>query len=274
MFGLTAVASTTSRAVGSLSPGSNRPSRSARLVCWTIWTYVAMPLRRSMRYSSTTAPPFRTPSHALGQLIDVHHAGEAFTLTGTDYPTSDGTGIRDYIHVWDLAAAHVAAVTRFEEVTRTDPYRGINLGTGRGTTVRELVTAFEAVTGTPLATVTTEARPGDSAGAYARVGLALELLGWKAERSLEDGIRDSLRWYAQRARSSAPPTDHARAGPPRRGPRSPARRRNGRGLVVVHQPRPVRAPPPQRTAPRPGPVDHGLVREMHQPGRQYDAGHP
>ncbi|MEU6757139.1 UDP-glucose 4-epimerase GalE [Streptomyces sp. NPDC046685] len=140
----------------------------------------------------------RTPTHALGKLIDVHHAGEPFTITGTDYATGDGTGIRDYVHVWDLAAAHVKALTTFDEVTRTTPYRALNLGTGRGTTVRELVTAFESVTGTPLTTIETDRRPGDSAGAYARVGLAQELLGWKAERSLEDGIRDSLRWYARR----------------------------------------------------------------------------
>ncbi|MGW7456765.1 UDP-glucose 4-epimerase GalE [Streptomyces sp. NPDC054797] len=140
----------------------------------------------------------RTPTHALGKLIDVHHAGEPFTITGTDYATGDGTGIRDYLHVWDLAAAHVKAITTFDEVTRTAPYRVLNLGTGRGTTVRELVTAFESVTGTPLTTIETDRRPGDSAGAYARVGLAQELLGWKAEHSLEDGIRDSLRWYARR----------------------------------------------------------------------------
>ncbi|MCX5195575.1 UDP-glucose 4-epimerase GalE [Streptomyces sp. NBC_00249] len=145
-----------------------------------------------------TGLQIRTPTHALGKMIDVHHAGTAFPLTGTDYPTRDGSGIRDYVHVWDLAAAHVKALENFEAVTREEPYRVVNLGTGRGTTVRELVTAFENVTGTPLATTETDRRPGDSAGAYARVGLAAELLGWKAEHSLEDGIRDSLRWYAER----------------------------------------------------------------------------
>ncbi|MFJ8164293.1 UDP-glucose 4-epimerase GalE [Streptomyces sp. NPDC096136] len=140
----------------------------------------------------------RTPTHALGKMIDVHHAGEPFTVTGTDYPTHDGTGIRDYVHVWDLAAAHVKAIERFDAVTAAAPYRVINLGTGRGTTVRELLAAFETVTGTPLAAVETDRRPGDSAGAYARVDLARELLGWTAEHSVEDGIRDSLRWYDRR----------------------------------------------------------------------------
>ncbi|MFD8636528.1 UDP-glucose 4-epimerase GalE [Streptomyces sp. NPDC059533] len=140
----------------------------------------------------------RTPTHALGKLIDVHHTGEPFTITGTDYPTSDGTGIRDYIHVADLAAAHINALTQFNEITRTSPYQVINLGTGQGTTVRELVTAFESVTGTPMNTIETDRRPGDSAGAYARVDRAQALLDWKAEHSIEDGIRDSLRWYAKR----------------------------------------------------------------------------
>ncbi|MEU9377167.1 UDP-glucose 4-epimerase GalE [Streptomyces sp. NPDC048255] len=145
-----------------------------------------------------TGLQIRTPTHALGKMIDVHHAGAVFPLTGTDYLTRDGSGIRDYVHVWDLAAAHIRAVQNFAAVTQDGPYRVINLGTGRGTTVRELVTAFENVTGTPLATTETERRPGDSAGAYARVDLAQDLLGWKAELSLEDGIRDSLRWYAKR----------------------------------------------------------------------------
>ncbi|MEU6406771.1 UDP-glucose 4-epimerase GalE [Streptomyces sp. NPDC046985] len=140
----------------------------------------------------------RTPTHALGKMIDVHHAGQPFSITGADYPTHDGTGIRDYVHVWDLAAAHVKTIEQFDAVTRAAPYRVVNLGTGRGTTVRELVAAFEAVTGTPLATVETGRRPGDSAGAYARVDLARELLDWKAKHSVEDGIRDSLRWHEMR----------------------------------------------------------------------------
>lgn len=153
-----------------------------------------------------TGLQIRTPTHALGKMIDVHHTGEAFTITGTDYPTRDGSGIRDYIHVWDLAAAHIKAVEQFEAITRTEPYRVINLGTGRGTTVRELVAAFVTVTATPLPTVETARRPGDSAGAYARVDLARELLGWKAEHSIEDGIRDSLRWYDKRDTVIGPST--------------------------------------------------------------------
>ncbi|WP_345696652.1 UDP-glucose 4-epimerase GalE [Kitasatospora terrestris] len=141
----------------------------------------------------------RRPSHALGKMIDIHHAGETFAVTGTDWPTRDGSGIRDYVHVWDLADAHLRAVRHFDEVaTAEHPSRVINLGTGDGTTVRELLAAFESVIGEPLPTVETGPRPGDAAGAYTRSTLAAELLGWKPQFSLEDGIRDSLRWFAVR----------------------------------------------------------------------------
>ncbi|MFC5027860.1 UDP-glucose 4-epimerase GalE [Streptomyces sp. DSM 41987] len=141
------------------------------------------------------------PSHALGKLIDVFHSGEPFAITGTDWPTRDGSGIRDYVHVQDLADAHVRAILRFDAVldaTGPENYRVINLGTGDGTTVRELVAAFESVTGQALKTIETAPRPGDAAGAYTRSSLARDLLGWKPERSIEDGIRDSLRWYEKR----------------------------------------------------------------------------
>jgi len=142
-----------------------------------------------------------TPSHALGKIMTAHATNEPFAITGTDWPTRDGSGLRDYIHVWDLALAHVAAVERFDEVaTPEEPYRVINLGTGDGVTVRELVDAFERVTGAPLATVDAERRPGDQAGAYALVSRAAELLAWRSQRSVDDGIRDALAW-AERLRS-------------------------------------------------------------------------
>ncbi|QMU72035.1 UDP-glucose 4-epimerase GalE [Streptacidiphilus sp. P02-A3a] len=145
-----------------------------------------------------TGLQIRKPTHALGKMIDVHNAGEQFTITGTNWPTRDGSGIRDYVHVWDLARAHVNAVRRFDDVTDPDPYRVINLGTGDGTTVRELIAAFEGVIGQKLSCVETGPRPGDTAGAYTRSSLAQELLDWKPQLSIEDGIRDSLRWYAKR----------------------------------------------------------------------------
>ncbi|GII96511.1 UDP-glucose 4-epimerase GalE [Sinosporangium siamense] len=147
-----------------------------------------------------TGLQIRRPTHALGKMIDVYHSGEPFTITGTGWPTRDGSGIRDYIHVWDLATAHLQAVRRFDPATSSAPYRAVNLGTGTGTTVRELVTAFEGVTGRELPVVETAPRPGDVAGAYTRSHLARELLGWEAKRSLEEGIEDSLRWHAERDR--------------------------------------------------------------------------
>jgi UDP-glucose 4-epimerase len=136
-----------------------------------------------------------TPSHALGKIMQARAAGEPFTITGTDWATRDGSGLRDYIHVWDLALAHVAAVQKFDEVaTDEDPYQVINLGTGDGVTVRELVAAFERVTGEPLPVTETERRPGDQAGAFAIVDRAARVLQWHAQRSVDDGVRDAIAW--------------------------------------------------------------------------------
>ncbi|CAM5663905.1 UDP-glucose 4-epimerase GalE [Streptomyces spiroverticillatus] len=145
-----------------------------------------------------TGLQLRKPSHALGAMIDTHRSGGTFHITGTDWPTRDGSGVRDYVHVWDLALAHVAALRRFDTVTASDPYRVINLGTGNGTTVRELVTAFEQVTGEPLNVAEAGPRPGDTAGAYTSSTRAYDLLGWKPTLSVEEGIRDSLRWVEKR----------------------------------------------------------------------------
>lgn len=138
----------------------------------------------------------KRPSHLLGKLIDAAESGAEFQVTGTDWPTRDGTGIRDYIHVWDLAAAHLASLRRFDDVVDKDGpgYQVLNLGTGTGTTVREMVTAFEQVTGQPLRRQDTAPRPGDVAGAYTRSEKAARVLGWRPRLSLADGIRDSLRW--------------------------------------------------------------------------------
>lgn len=136
-----------------------------------------------------------TPSHALGKIMQARASGEPFPLTGTDWATRDGSGLRDYIHVWDLALAHVAAVQKFDEVaTEADRYQVINLGAGDGVTVRELVAAFERVTGEPLPVIETARRPGDQAGAFAIVDRAGEMLQWHAERSVDDGVRDALVW--------------------------------------------------------------------------------
>jgi UDP-glucose 4-epimerase len=135
------------------------------------------------------------PSHALGKIMQARAEGTPFTITGADWPTRDGSGLRDYIHVWDLALAHVAAVQRFDEIVPpTAPYQVINIGTGEGVTVRELVSAFERVTGRPQPVIEVPRRPGDQAGAFAIVDRAHDLLGWRAERSIDDGVRDALAW--------------------------------------------------------------------------------
>jgi UDP-glucose 4-epimerase len=182
------------------------PYARTKAFCEAIFADIAatQPLRvLSLRYFNPigadpklrTGLQLRRPSHALGAMITAWETGGSFAITGNDYPTRDGTGIRDYIHVWDLAGAHVAALQKFDQVL-SGPERAtaINLGTGNGTTVRELLTAFNSVAESPLAGVETARRPGDVAGAYTRSEKARELLGWQAEHSVAEGIRDSLQW--------------------------------------------------------------------------------
>lgn len=143
----------------------------------------------------------KIPSHVLGRLVAAAEGDiDAFEITGVDHPTRDGTGIRDYIHVWDLAKAHVAAVERFDHALRSEDARSttINLGTGDGVTVRELLASFERVFGKHVPTREKPPRPGDAVGAYANVDKAYRLLGWRAESSLDDAIASALEWGSRR----------------------------------------------------------------------------
>lgn len=143
----------------------------------------------------------REPSHVLGQLVMAAQGQkDAFTITGTEHPTRDGTGIRDYIHVWDLAQAHVAAVDRFDEVLRTvdAPSTIINVGTGHGVTVRELVTSFEKVFGREVPVREAPPRPGDAIGAFANVDKARDVLRWTSSLSIDDAIASALAWGRKR----------------------------------------------------------------------------
>ena len=143
----------------------------------------------------------REPSHVLGQLVMAAMGQkDAFTITGTEHPTRDGTGIRDYIHVWDLAQAHVQAVERFDHVLATvdAPSTVINVGTGAGVTVRELVAAFEKVFARPVPLREAPPRPGDAVGAFANVNKAREVLGWTSSLTMEDAIASALAWSAKR----------------------------------------------------------------------------
>ncbi len=136
------------------------------------------------------------PSHIVGKLVDALHGNiPFFEITGTEWDTRDGTGIRDYVHVWDLALAHVSAVTKFDSVFLADEsYKVINLGTETGVTVREMVNAFEKIVGSQISKKESPPRPGDVAGAYANADLARKLLGWEASISIENGIADAIKW--------------------------------------------------------------------------------
>jgi UDP-glucose 4-epimerase len=142
----------------------------------------------------------KEPSLVLGKMVDTAlGVNPEFHITGTEYETRDGTGVRDYIHIWDLARAHVLGLTDFDAVFERagnpeNNYLVINLGTGRGVTVRELVTAFEKVYGQTIQKRDMPPRPGDVAGAYANADTAQRLLNWKAELSIEQGIADALNW--------------------------------------------------------------------------------
>ena len=125
-------------------------------------------------------------------------AGKLKTLHvfGNDYPTPDGTGVRDYIHVVDLAEGHVAALKKLA----TNPGVVIyNLGTGKGTSVFELIAAFEKATGIKIPYVIDPRRPGDVAENYANADKAFEELGWKAKLNVEDACRDSYRFQTTTA---------------------------------------------------------------------------
>ena len=122
---------------------------------------------------------------------------EKLSVFGSDYPTRDGTGVRDYIHVVDLAKGHVAALRYTEGHPGAE---AINLGTGRGTSVLELVRAFESATGVPVPYELAPRRPGDLPEYYASTEKAERILGWRAEKSIEDMCRDSWRWQENEAK--------------------------------------------------------------------------
>ena len=124
---------------------------------------------------------------ALGRLKELH-------VFGNDYPTPDGTGVRDYIHVVDLAEGHVAAIEYARDHTGCEAF---NLGTGEGYSVLDIVNAFERVNHVKVPYEITARRPGDPPTVYAKVGKAEKLLHWKAKRTLDQMCADSWRWQTQ-----------------------------------------------------------------------------
>jgi UDP-glucose 4-epimerase len=116
---------------------------------------------------------------------------------GNDYPTPDGTGVRDYIHVMDLVEGHVATLKHLENASGCHT---VNLGTGRGVSVLEMIGAFENASGRPIPFDVVGRRPGDIAACWADPALARRLLGWTARRSLADMCDDHWRWQRENPR--------------------------------------------------------------------------
>jgi UDP-glucose 4-epimerase len=113
------------------------------------------------------------------------------SVFGDDYDTPDGTGVRDYIHVMDVAEGHVAALNYMEP-----GFVAVNLGTGSGTSVFELISSFEEAVGKKIPYAVTPRRPGDIAACYADTSLAMELFSWKAKRGISEACLDAWRWQS------------------------------------------------------------------------------
>ena len=136
--------------------------------------------------------PNGTPNNLMPYVTQVAVGKRPYlSVFGNDYDTHDGTGVRDYIHVVDLAKGHVAAVKKLEENAGLKLY---TLGTGNGYSVLDIVKNFEAATGVKIPYVITERRPGDIATCYSNADLALKELGWKAENGIKEMCEDSWRW--------------------------------------------------------------------------------
>lgn len=147
---------------------------------------------------------YRMSTRVIDRLImALRHEIASFDITGVNWPTRDGSALRDYIHVWDLARAHVKAVEKFDKVFQqvnsfNDNFEIINLGLGDGLTVRELIKAFEYVVGEKIKTTEMPPRPGDVAGAYANNDKAKNLLCWEPEKSIINAIEDEIKWRSKR----------------------------------------------------------------------------
>ena len=118
---------------------------------------------------------------------------EKLSVFGNDYETVDGTGVRDYIHVVDLAKGHIKALEKHSKINKIEAY---NLGAGKGYSVLQLVEAFEKANGVKIPYVISERRAGDVATCYADSSKAKEQLGWEAEKTIEDMCKDSWNWQS------------------------------------------------------------------------------
>ena len=139
--------------------------------------------------------PRGTPNNLMPYVAQVAVGRRArLSVFGNDYPTPDGTGVRDYIHVQDLADGHVAALRRLLQAPGSIT---VNLGTGRGHSVLDLVAAYAAASGRAVPYQIVARRPGDVAACYADPALAKRLLGWQARHGLDRMCADSWRWQTQ-----------------------------------------------------------------------------
>ncbi len=140
--------------------------------------------------------PIGTPNNLLPYITQTA-AGKIpqITIFGNDYPTPDGTGIRDFIHVVDLAQAHIATLeSLFSEKNISKGFSIYNIGTGKGTSVKELIKTFEQVTGVPVPHTVGTRRPGDIAACYANPQKIKKELKWEAKLSLAQALEDAWRW--------------------------------------------------------------------------------
>jgi UDP-glucose 4-epimerase len=137
--------------------------------------------------------PKGKPQNLLPIIVEAVAANSPLTIFGNDYPTADGTCLRDYIHVVDLAKAHVAALTNARRQTSGD-FKVYNLGTGKATSVLELIEAFERVNGVQVPYTIGKRRAGDPVEYYAVPAKANRELGWRAELTIDDAVRSAWQW--------------------------------------------------------------------------------
>jgi UDP-glucose 4-epimerase len=148
------------------------------------------PRRRITPYSTPPLP-------VLDNLLAAWLRHEPFSICGADWDTPDGTPMRDFVHVWDVARAHVDAARKLAEGSLPG-HTIVNIGSGLGTTIRQLVDLFNGLADRPLEVRTAPRRPGDNRGGYAAIDRARTVLGWQPELSLAQAITDALAWAAVR----------------------------------------------------------------------------
>lgn len=146
--------------------------------------------------------PAGQAANLLPILMSAVSGGKKLVVYGDDYPTRDGSCVRDFIHVVDLARAHVKALS-YLHGQKAGSYDVFNIGTGKGTTVLEAIKAFEAATGKPVPYKIGARRPGDVVVSYASPQKAKKKMGWQAEKSLDEAMADAWRWQQKTAKRAS-----------------------------------------------------------------------